>query len=103
MTKKTWCEKNHPVDYKKGAVNKKSVKIPPPPGMTQDKWDEAVKTSFNKALKKDGKRKYKAFGGDGGKTSGNCNSTTSDIIEDAGGVIPKNYNPGGLQPGLRTK
>ena len=70
--------------------------------MPQDDWDKAVQDAMDKAFKKDGKRKYKAFGGDGGKKSGNCNSTTSDIIEDAGGKIPSNFDPNGYNPGLRN-
>ena len=97
---KLGVKKNDPGDGV-GDVDKKSVKVAPPPGMTDDQWDDAVKKAGEAALKKDGLRKYKPFGGDGGKTSGNCNSTTSDILEEAGGKVPEGYNPGGWQPGLR--
>lgn len=42
-------------------------------------------------------------GGDGGRDSGNCNVVTSNIIERAGGFIPKGFNPTGANPGLRLR
>jgi len=75
--------------------------VPPPPGMNQEQWDKSVRESAEREKKKDKKRKYKRFGGDGGKTSGNCHSVTSNIIEGAGGKVPKDYNPPGFAPGLR--
>ena len=92
--------KNDPSDA--GTPNKGFTKIPPPPGMSQADWDKAVTDSGKRELNKSNKREYKALGGDGGKKSGNCNSTTSDIIEGAGGSLPKGYDPPGYNPGLRV-
>ena len=69
--------------------------------MNQEQWDKSVRESAEREKKKDKKRKCKRFGGDGGKTSGNCHSVTSNISEGAGGKVPKNYNPPGAAPGLR--
>ena len=65
----------------------------PPAQLTQNQWDEVVSNS--------GTIDYEKLGGDGGKTTGNCNTTSSDIIENAGGKIPF-FDPPGLNPGLRT-
>lgn len=89
--------KDYPADEKA----KESVVVPPPAGMTQEEWDDAVIQAGEDALKLDGQRDYKLFGGDGGKTSGNCHSTTSDIIENAGGSVPSGFDPVGANPGLR--
>jgi hypothetical protein len=40
------------------------------------------------------------LGGDGGKKSGNCNSTTREIIGSAGGSMPHGLDPKGYNPGL---
>jgi len=92
--------RNDPSD-RPGSADKGRTLVPPPPGMSQEEWDSAVIKSGERALERSGKRKYKALGGDGGVTSGNCNSTTSDIIEDAGGAVPEKMNPNGYNPGLR--
>ena len=94
-------KKNDPSDTKPDKPSG-GVEVPPPDGLTQDQWDKAVKDSGEKELNKHNQRDYDPGGGDGGKKSGNCHSTTSDIIEGAGGKIPK-YNPPGLNPGLRTE
>ena len=84
-----------------GDPNKGYTTIAPPPGMTQSQWDQAVSDSAERELQRSGQREYKPFGGDGGNQSGNCNSTTSDILEGAGGGLPPGYDPPGYNPGLR--
>jgi len=69
--------------------------------MNQEQWDKSVRESAEREKKKDKKGKYKELGGDGGITSGNCHSVTSNIIEGAGGKVPKNYDPPGAAQGLR--
>jgi RHS repeat-associated protein len=76
--------------------------VPAPLGMTQSQWDQAVIDSGERELLRDSEREYNPFGGDGGNQSGNCNSTTSDIIEGAGGSLPPGFNPPGANPGLRV-
>ena len=78
--------------------------IPPPNGMTQDEWDKKVLESGDRAVEdaKPRHRTYAKSGGDDGKTSGNCHTISSEIIEKAGGVIPKDYDPPGANPGLRS-
>jgi len=98
---KLGVEKDYNGDSGK-AGNKGNVVVPPPKGMTQDEWDEAVKKAGEDAVKTDKTKDYDKYGGDGGIKSGNCNSTTSDIIEGAGGKIPY-FDPTGYNPGLRTK
>jgi uncharacterized protein RhaS with RHS repeats len=80
-------------------VNSRVI-VPPPPHMTQAQWDAAVRSSGEAALKKHMTRAYDAFGGDRGKTSGNCHVVTKEIIGGAGGSIPAGYNPPGANPGL---
>jgi RHS repeat-associated protein len=76
-----------------------SETIPPPPGMSQDQWDRAVNQA-GQGRNLTQRQVYDLWGGDGGNTSGNCHTTTRGIINDAGGSIPPNYNPPGLNPGL---
>lgn len=76
-----------------------SIVIPPPPGMTQDEWDCAVRRTA-RARVRNQRQEYKLLGGDGGMNSGNCHTTTSGIITRAGGAIPENYDPPGANPGL---
>ena len=92
--------KNDPSDAG-GNPNKGYTTIAPPSGMTQSQWDQAVIDSGERELQKSGERGYKLFGGDGGGKTGNCNSTTSDILEGAGGSLPPEFDPSGRNPGLR--
>jgi uncharacterized protein RhaS with RHS repeats len=83
-----------------GSADKGRILVPPPAGMTQSDWDQAVLNAGYRALGLNKKRDYKPFGGDGGNKSGNCNTTTKQIIEGAGGSIPNGFNPTGLNPGI---
>ena len=97
-------KKNIPSDLDPSTDNPvtSSEEIPPPCGMTQDEWDEAVKKFGQKQCDTmDEKRDYSWHGGDGGVKSGNSNCVTRQIIQGAGGQIPGSYNPPGLNPGLR--
>jgi RHS repeat-associated protein len=88
---------NHPSDL--GTPRTSSIVVPPPSGMTQREWDEAVrKAARNREVNQN--QAYELFGGDGGTTSGNCHTTTRGTINDAGGQVPPGYNPRGLNPGL---
>ena len=101
--KRLGVKRNHPPDYNPSESNPITASwvVPPPPGMTQAEWDEAVKESAERERKLDEKRGYGLFGGDGGNESGNCHSVTRRIIEGAGGNLPEGYNPPGLNPSLR--
>ena len=68
--------------------------------MSQSDWDQAVLNAGEAALKLNGKRRHRPLGGDGGKKSGNCNTTTDQLIKNAGGSVPNNFNPNGLNPGI---
>jgi RHS repeat-associated protein len=100
---KLGVRKNYPADCKPTKKNPETsrCKIPPPPGMNQGQWDDAIKKSGENEMKKDRQRKYKLFGGDGGKQSGNCHCVSRQIIQGAGGQIPPNYDPPGANPGIR--
>ena len=76
-----------------------SITIAPPPGMSQEQWDNAVNQS-GQSRNLTQNQDYELWGGDGGDSSGNCHTTTRGIINDAGGQIPSNYDPPGLNPGL---
>jgi len=91
-------EKNYKSDYN-AIVSSRQV-IPPPEGLTKKQWDQKVLREGEKQMEKNGKREYRPFGGDDGKTSGNCHTVTREIIEGAGGTIPKQYDPPGANPGL---
>lgn len=74
---------------------------PPNPNITPDQWDAMVIASAERQM--DGPpRPYEPFppstpvNGPGG----NCHSTTKDIIEGAGGSIPNDFNPPGINTGL---
>ena len=89
---------NDPSDV--GTLRTSTITVPPPKGMTQDEWDKAVNLEGLKRVQNQN-QKYRLRGGDGGKKSGNCHTTTRGIIEAAGGSIPKGYDPPGRNPGLR--
>lgn len=95
---------NNPPDLNPSKDNpvRSRHEVPPPKGMSQDEWDKSAVESIKRESQKSEHREYKLFGGDGGKKSGNCHVVTSDIIEGAGGKIPSNVEPPGLDPGLRT-
>ena len=94
---------NSPPDFSPTKSNPETArtKVPPPAGMTQTQWDQAVLASMARKQLKDEARQYKLLGGDSGKTSGNCHVITSDVIEGAGGTVPKTFNPPGFTPKLR--
>lgn len=78
-------------------------RIPPPQGMSQNDWDNAVKESAERERKKRLRREYKLLGGDSGETSGNCHTVTREIIEGAGGEVPPDYDPPGFNPDLNSR
>ena len=92
--------KNDPTDHgHKRLPVTSSIDISPPEGMAPDEWDEAViSAAENRRFTQI--QLYKIFGGDGGDLSGNCHTTTRGIIRDAGGFIPPDFDPPGLNPGL---
>ena len=97
---KNIVRENNPTDHGPNKLPRTStITIFPPPGMSQKEWDKAVLDAARKRLNAT-PIEYEWYGGDGGKMSGNCHTTTRGIIEDAGGHIPKAYNPPGLNPGL---
>ena len=93
---------NYGRDFNDPAVTGEVI-VSPPSWMTQGEWDQAVLRAGERALKQDAKRKYKPFPSSKKQsTEDNCHTVTSDIIESAGGSIPQ-FNPPGLNPGLRTR
>jgi RHS repeat-associated protein len=92
---------NDPSDLKQNRTS--SREIPPPQGMTQQEWDEAVLDAARIRVQElvPQKQEYKWYGGDGLR-SGNCHRTTRRIIYDAGGQFPTDYNPPGANPGLES-
>lgn len=93
------ARRNDPSDHGPNRLPRTStITVPPPPGMTQDEWDNAVTRHGNNWVYTQ-TQKYKLFGGDDDK-SGNCHETTRGILEDAGGGVPSDYDPPGLNPGL---
>jgi len=75
-----------------------SVIIPPPAGMTQTEWDEAVIQSAENLLNNVPPLPYEMFPDPG--VTGNCHVTTNNILNGAGGALPPGFNPQGLNPGL---
>lgn len=58
------------------------LKINPPKGISQEEWNKEFKQTALKYTKKnDQKLKYSLRGGDDGKTSGNSQTVTKDILE----------------------
>jgi RHS repeat-associated protein len=93
---------NYSPDFSDPVVTGEVI-VPPPSWMTQGEWDQAVLRAGERALKQDASRKYKPFpSSKKHSTEGNCHTVTSDIVESAGGSIP-NFDPPGLNPGLRTE
>jgi len=91
------AREDNPVDV--GTPRTSSITIPPPAGMTQAQWDNAVRQAGRNRVRNQNQA-YKLMGGDGGRRSGNCHTTTRGIINDAGGTIPSTYNPPGANNGL---
>lgn len=75
-----------------------SVLIPPPMGMTQDQWDNAV-IQAGEGLLLIPPQDYAIFPGRS-NTKGNCHITTNRILNNAGGSLVPGFNPPGLNPGL---
>ena len=67
--------------------------------MSQDEWDEAVIKAAENLLNNLPPQGYDPFP-DGSGAEGNCHTTTNRILNNAGGVLPPNFNPPGLNPGL---
>jgi RHS repeat-associated protein len=88
---------NDPSDV--GTLRTSTITEPPPPGMTQSEWDEAV--NLEGIIRKyNVRQKYWPLGGGRDGKYGNCNNTTRGILEGAGGGVPKGYDPPGLNPGF---
>ncbi|MBI1883895.1 MAG: RHS repeat-associated core domain-containing protein, partial [Chlamydiae bacterium] len=102
---KLGVQKNYPPDYSPTKSNPptSSREVRPPPGMSQEDWDRAVRESGERERKKCDLRDYKRMGGDRGTKSGNCHVVTTQTITGAGGTIPSDYDPPGLNPGLGDK
>ena len=94
------ARKNDPTDHGPNSLPRTStVTVPPPPGMTQEQWDNAVTRHGNNWVNTS-TQVYEPLGGNGERKSGNCHETTRGILEDAGGGVPSDYDPPGLNPGL---
>jgi hypothetical protein len=78
------------------------VLIPPPFGMPPKTWYHSVKSAMKNRNKRSSE--FYALGGSrGGTLTGNCHTTTRGIIEDAGGSIPIDFNPSGINPDLHGR
>ena len=75
-----------------------SVFIPPPVGMTQKQWDNAVIQAGERLLLVP-PQDYAIFPGASGSKS-NCHVTTHRLLNNAGGSLVQGFNPPGLNPGL---
>jgi RHS repeat-associated protein len=75
-----------------------SIVVPPPPGMTQNGWDQAVIDSAENLANNVFPLPYEIFPDP--PASGNCHVTTNNILNRAGGALPPGFNPQGLNPGL---
>lgn len=87
---------NHPSDIGPNVNITDSVVIPVPEGMTEAEFDQAVLDQANKMMRSP-IEEYKVFPESG---EGNCHTTSTKLIEGAGGTIPKSFDPEGLNPGL---
>lgn len=97
---KNEIRKNDPNDHGPGKDPvTSSVVVPPPPGMTQDEWDNAVEKAFEDKLSNPDLEDYEIFP-DPGEDEGNCHTTTRRGLTEAGGGVPPGYNPPGLNPDL---
>ena len=75
--------------------------IIPPPGMSRSDFADSVIQAGDNAVWNSDTRDYNLLGGDHGLTSGNCHTTTNDIITDGGGQIPDSLDtPAIASPGL---
>jgi hypothetical protein len=87
---------DHPSDT--GNVNiTDSVTIPVPQGMKELEFDEAVLNQANTMMQA-APSTYEVFPDNA--TEGNCHTTTTNLIQGAGGDIPDDFDPKGLNPGL---
>ena len=75
-----------------------SIVIPPPVGMTQKQWDNAVIQAGERLLLTP-PQDYAIFPGSNG-SKGNCHVTTNRLLNNAGGSLVQGFNPPGLNPGL---
>lgn len=75
--------------------------ISPPPEMSHSEFANSVIQAGNNAQYNSDTTNYSLTGGDYGQTSGNCHTTTNNIIRDAGGTVPASLNtPAIASPGL---
>lgn len=96
---KNVVRKNHHTDHGPTRIPTSGlpVIVPPPPGMTQDEWDDAV-IAAAEALRLDtDPDDYNALNLFGGT---NCHVTTNRVLFGAGGRVPSGFNPPGYNPGL---
>jgi hypothetical protein len=76
-----------------------SVVIPPPLGMTQSQWDNAVIAQGESMIESE-PLDYELSPDSDQPNKGNCHTTTRNLINGAGGEIPKGYDPKALNPDL---
>ncbi len=79
------------------------IEVPPPPGMSEEKWINAVLSAGEKVLAEMHlKLRFSGFF-PCGKSRGNCCMIAKKIIDTAGGVIPTDRQIYGFTPGLKTE
>ena len=91
---------NDPSDHGSSALPVADrVVVPPPTGMTQQDWDDAVVMAAEDLMSKPSEP-YILFPPADATKGGNCHSTTARILTNAGGSVPQDFNPRGANPGL---
>ncbi|MDP5032367.1 RHS repeat-associated core domain-containing protein [Paraglaciecola sp.] len=98
--------KNHAADVQalaNGDITD-SIVIQPPEGMTSDQFDRAVLSQgeFMATLEPLDYSAIPALDGGATPNEGNCHTSTRNLINGAGGAIPKEFNPSGFNPDLHS-
>lgn len=89
---------NHPSDLSKH-MNIGAITISPPKGITTEQFDKSVLDQGQSMIDSES-LDYSAFPGADSPGEGNCNTTTRNLINGAGGKIPQGFDPKGMNPDL---
>ncbi|GHB58824.1 hypothetical protein GCM10008107_04860 [Psychrosphaera saromensis] len=95
---KNVVSKNHSSDTSPHSFAGTAV-VSPPEGMTQEQFDNSVLAQGEKMIDSDS-LDYSAFPSSDTSSEGNCHTTTRNLVNGAGGKIPENYDPKGMNPDL---
>jgi RHS repeat-associated protein len=78
-----------------------SVQIPVPEGMSAAEFDQSVLDQAE-SMMKEKPQSYEIFP-EASEGEGNCHTTTTELINGAGGKIPEKFDPDGLNPDLNER